>query len=175
MATPYERWYGVLAKTNVELPLSQRRRVGGGGIYTSVTDLAKYLLMHMNEGRINDIQLLKTETVAKMHQSTIEATGDFMQTGYGYGWGRFQVSPRQMWDITYQPRGYQGHGGRYWGYSSAMYMVDTQQDAYGYALLMNISMVENMDYPWVFAIQNNIQDLILQQAYALSQTASNDN
>ena len=84
-ATPYERWYGVLAKTNVELPLSQRRRVGGGGIYTSVTDLAKYLLMHMNEGRINDIQLLKTETVAKMHQSTIEATGDFMQTGYGYG------------------------------------------------------------------------------------------
>ena len=80
-----------------------------------------------------------------------------------------------MWDITYQPRGYQGHGGRYWGYSSAMYMVDTQQDAYGYVLLMNYSMVESMDHPWIFAIQNNIQDLILQQAYALSQTASNDN
>jgi hypothetical protein len=70
-----------------------------------------------------------------------------------------------MWDITFHPRGFQGHGGRTWGYSSAMYMVDDADGAYGYILLMNHSMVESMDQPWVFSIQMNIQDIILGEAH----------
>jgi len=96
-----------------------------------------------------------------------------MQIGYGYGWGIYQKEPRQMWDITFHPRGYQGHGGRTWGYNSAMYMVEENQGAYGYILLMNHSMVESMDYPWAFSIQFNIQDSILGEAYRVYQASLN--
>jgi len=173
MAIPFERWYGVLAKTNVELPLSQRRIIGGGGLYSTAGDLSNFLLAHMNQGKFGEYQLLQPETIAVMHQSTSETHGDFMQTGYGYGWGIFQQEPRQMWDITFRPRGFQGHGGRTWGYSSAMYMVDDAKGACGYILLMNHSMVESMDYPWAFSIQFNIQDLILGEAYRIYQASLN--
>jgi CubicO group peptidase (beta-lactamase class C family) len=170
MAIPYERWYGVLAKTNVQLPLSQRRGVGGGGLYTTAANLSNFLIAHMNQGKSGDFQLLQADTVAMMHNRVSGTSGDFMQVGYGYGWGLFQEAPRQMWDITYQPRGFQGHGGRFWGYSSAMYMVEEEQGAYGFVLLINNSMAESLDTPWAFAIQLNLQDFILQEAYRIYQT-----
>jgi hypothetical protein len=169
MAVPHERWYGVLAKTNVELPLSQRRLVGGGGLYTTVGDLSNFLLAHMNEGAFGNYQLLQPETVALMHSKVSEDSGDFMGIGSGYGWSLYQEEPRQMWDMTLQPRGYQGHGGRYWGYSAGMYMVQEADGAYGYVLLMNTSTTESWDDPWYFSIQANIQDLILQEAYRIHQ------
>jgi CubicO group peptidase (beta-lactamase class C family) len=169
IATPYERWYSVLTKSNVELPLNQRLRIGGGGIYSTVDDLANFLIAQMNQGNYQNYQLLNPETIRLMHSKISNTSADFMQEGYGYGWGIFQDEPRQMWDITFQPRGFQGHGGRYFGYSSAMYMVEEEQRAYGYIMLANHSMVESFDLPWVFAIQNNIQDLILQEAYEMYQ------
>jgi CubicO group peptidase (beta-lactamase class C family) len=173
MAIPYERWYGVLAKTNVQMPLSQRRMIGGGGLYATASDLSNFLLAHMNQGRFDEYQLLQPDTIAMMHQSTSETYDDFMQVGYGYGWGKFQDEPRQMWELTFHPRGFQGHGGRYWGYNGAMYMVDEKDSAYGYILLMNHSMTESMDNPWAISIQMNIQDLILGQAYKMYQTSLN--
>jgi CubicO group peptidase (beta-lactamase class C family) len=172
IAIPYERWYGVLAKRNVPLPLSQRRRIGGGGLYTTAEDLAKFLLVHMNQGKVDGQQLLQPETVALMHRSQSETSGDFMQVGYGCGWSRFQKDPWQVWDLILQPRGFEGHGGRTWGYSSAMYMVQEREGAYGYVLLINTSMVESMDTPWYFAIQANLQDVILGEAYRMYQTAT---
>ena len=47
VAISYERWYGVLARTNVQLPLFQRRRVGGGGLYSTAGDLSNFLLAQM--------------------------------------------------------------------------------------------------------------------------------
>jgi CubicO group peptidase (beta-lactamase class C family) len=173
VAIPYERWYGVLANTNVQLPIFQRRMLGGGGLYSTAGDLSNFLLAQMNQGGFDDYQLLQPETVSLMHSSASQVSGDFMQIGYGYGWGIYQKEPRQMWDITFHPRGYQGHGGRTWGYSSAMYMVEENQGAYGYILLMNHSMVESMDFPWVFSIQFNIQDLILGEAYRIYQASLN--
>ena len=173
MAVPYERWYGVLAKTNVELPLSQRRIIGGGGMYSTAGDLANFLLMHMNQGSFGEVQILQSETIALMHRQTSETGADFMQVGYGYGWGIFQKEPRQMWDLTYQPRGYQGHGGRYWGYNSAMYMVDEKDGAYGYVFLTNHGMTESPDYPMFLSTQFNIQDLILSEAYQVYQQPRN--
>ena len=74
-----------------------------------------------------------------------------------------------MWDITFQPRGYQGHGGRYWGYSGAMGMVEESAGTYGLVLLTNTSILSKWDTPWVFATQNNIQNLILGEAYRMYQ------
>ena len=173
IALPYERIYGVLTKTNVELPLSQRLIIGGGGLYSTADDLANFLLAHMNQGEFEGYQLLQPETVALMHKSIKSSGGDFMQTGYGYGWGTFQEEPRQMWDITYQPRGYQGHGGGYFGYAGAMFMVEEDEGAYGYVLLSNTNDVTKRDWAWKFAIQVNIQDLILQEAHRMYQASLN--
>lgn len=174
MAVPHERFYGVLAKTNVQLPLSQRRRIGGGGLYSTVGDLANFLLAHMNRGMFEGHQLLQPETVALMHRGMRSSGGDFLQQGYGYGWGIFQEGPLQMWDITFQPRGYQGHGGGYFGYSGAMFMVEEEQGAYGYILLINTNDVADGDWPWTFAITVNIQDLILGEAYRMYQNSLNE-
>ena len=57
-----------------------------------------------------------------------------------------------MWDIIFQPRFFQGHGGRDWGYGSAMFMVEERDGAYGYVLLINNSMVESVEEQWFFSI-----------------------
>jgi CubicO group peptidase (beta-lactamase class C family) len=78
MAIPYERWYGVLAKTNVELTLTQRRMVGGGGLYSTVGDPSNFLLAHMNQGAFKGYQLLQPETVTLMQSLISQTGGDFM-------------------------------------------------------------------------------------------------
>jgi hypothetical protein len=55
------------------------------------------------------------------------------------------------------------------GYSGAMFMVEEEQGAYGYVLLTNTNEVAKRDWPWKFAIQTNIQDLILSEAYVMYQ------
>jgi CubicO group peptidase (beta-lactamase class C family) len=173
MAVPYERYYGVLVKTNLQLPLSQRRRIGGGGLYSTVADLANFLLAHMNQGEFEEHPLLHPDSVALMHRPTRSSGGDFLQRGYGYGWGTFEDEPYQLWDITLQPRGYQGHGGGYYGYGGAMFMVEEEQGAYGYVLLTNTNDVAEADWPWSFAVQINLQDLILGEAYRIYQASLN--
>jgi CubicO group peptidase (beta-lactamase class C family) len=171
IAVPHERIYGILTKTNVKLPLAQRHIVGGGGLYSTAGDLANFLLAHMNQGAFEEYQLLQPETVTMMHRPMRSSGGDFMQKGYGYGWGFFQEEPQQMWDKTFEPRGYQGHGGGYYGYTGAMYMVEEEEGAYGYVLLTNTHEVAKRDWPWKFAIQINIQDLILQEAHRMYQAS----
>jgi CubicO group peptidase (beta-lactamase class C family) len=174
IAVPRERIYGVLTKTNVELPLTQRRIIGGGGLYSTAGDLASFLLAHMNQGEFEGYQLLQRETATLMHRPIRSSGGAFMQRGYGYGWGTFAEEPQQMGDITFQPRGHQGHGGGFYGYSGAMFMVEEEQGAYGYVLLTNTNEVAKRDWPWKFAIQINIQDLILSEAYVMYQDVLND-
>ena len=92
-----------------------------------------------------------------------------MQTGYGYGWGVYRQEPLQMWDMTFQPRGYQGHGGTYWGYSAAMFMVEEEDGAYGIVLMTNTGHVGEHDVPWDIAIKIYMQDLILGEAQRMYQ------
>jgi CubicO group peptidase (beta-lactamase class C family) len=174
MATPFERWYGVLSKRNVELPFSQRPRIGGGGLYSTATDLANFTIAQINQGKFLRFQLLMPENIDLMHTLESETNGDFLQVGYGYGWGIFRDDPWQMWDMTFKPHGFQGHGGRYLGYSSAMYMVQEEVGGYGYVMLMNTGMTESQDMPWFFSIQFNIQDSLLQEAQRLYQASHNE-
>ena len=43
-----------------------RRRVGGGGIYSSAADLANFLIAHMSQGEFTGRQLLQPDTIAAM-------------------------------------------------------------------------------------------------------------
>ncbi len=61
------------------------REIGhpGGGLLSSVSELANYLIMNMNEGEFDGKQVLKPPSLEKVHSPHIKReVGD-----YGYGWG----------------------------------------------------------------------------------------
>jgi hypothetical protein len=90
--------------------------------------LSHFQIAPMNQGKFGTIQILEPETVELMHTMISEGQNDFYQVGYGLGWSLYQENPHQMWDITFPPRGYQGHSGRDWGYNGSMFMVDKKTD-----------------------------------------------
>ncbi|MFB6245769.1 MAG: serine hydrolase [Candidatus Nanohaloarchaea archaeon] len=53
-----------------------------GGLYSSVEEMANYLLMHMNNGEYVGDQIVAPELLEKMHTGMIERSGG----EYGYGW-----------------------------------------------------------------------------------------
>jgi CubicO group peptidase (beta-lactamase class C family) len=58
-----------------------------GGGYTTARDYARILLMHLNEGRCGDEQVLSAEAVARMHADRVGATYGTADGGGGYGLG----------------------------------------------------------------------------------------
>ncbi len=60
------------------------REIGhpGGGLLSSVNELANYLMMNMNEGEFKGKQVIEQELLEKAHETHVKReTGD-----YGYGW-----------------------------------------------------------------------------------------
>jgi CubicO group peptidase (beta-lactamase class C family) len=159
-AVPYERVYGVLSKTLVKLPLYDRILIGGGGMRSTVSDLTNFLIAHMNDGKIEGLQLLKPESIELMHRKAVSFSPQSPILGYGYGWIHNNENPVNFIDM----RGSQGHGGEYLGYMSAMWFVEEEQGGYGIILLSNVN--ENiksniMGAPEIFRL---IQELLLLEA-----------
>lgn len=159
-AVPYERVYGVLSKTLVEVPLYDRCLMGGGGMRSTVHDLAKFMIAHMNDGKIEGMQLLKPGSIELMHGKAVSFSPQSPMVGYGYGWIHHNEDPVNFIDM----RGSQGHGGEYLGYMSAMWFVDEEQGGYGIILLSNVN--ENIKSNVVGApeIYRLIQELLLHEA-----------
>ncbi|MFB0504571.1 MAG: serine hydrolase domain-containing protein [Candidatus Bathyarchaeia archaeon] len=155
---------GVLSKTKFELPLYNRNRIGGGGIRSTVPDLAQFLIAHMNQGQTNGFQLLKPETVELMHKQTVTFSDQSLMVAYGLGW--FHLS-----NETYKHHylhGAQGHGGEKWGFSCQMWFVEKERGAYGIILLTNLNRSFKADILHALATSLKIQDLLLQEASARS-------
>ncbi len=159
-AVPYERVYGVLSKTLVELPLYDRILIGGGGMRSTVYDLAKFMIAHMNDGSIDGIQLLNPGSIGLMHGKAVSFSPQSPMVGYGYGWIHHNENPVNFIDM----RGSQGHGGEYLGYMSAMWFVEEEQGGYGIILLSNVN--ENIKSNVVGApeIYRLIQEFLLHEA-----------
>lgn len=83
-----------------------------GGLYSTVEDLAHFLIAHMNQGLYKDVQLLQPDTVTLMH--TIAADNDI---GYGLAWMQFNIGSR----LTTT-----GHGGDLPGADTWMLYNETQ-------------------------------------------------
>ncbi|PNX48340.1 MAG: hypothetical protein BV459_02550 [Thermoplasmata archaeon M11B2D] len=60
-----------------------------GGLYSTVSDLSHFLIMHMNQGMYKDTRILEEETVALMHEIQ---PGNSL--GYGLAWMHTKISPR---------------------------------------------------------------------------------
>lgn len=166
-AIPSERVFGVLSKTNVELPLYDRNRIGGGGVRSTVPDLAQFLIAHMNHGQINGFQLLKPETVERMHEPTVSFPPQSLTVGYGLGW-------MHLSNVTYEHHyfhGAQGHGGDTWGFRCHMWFVEKEEGAYGVILMTNINTNFKPDSIYIHAMSLKLQDVLLHEASVMfSQT-----
>lgn len=79
MMTPYFMEEGQPKQTPYPL-----REIGhpGGGLLSSVSELANYLIMNMNEGRFEGEQILQSSSLEIIHKGHIEREVE----KYGYGW-----------------------------------------------------------------------------------------
>ena len=61
-----------------------------GGMISTATDLARWLTLHLNAGRLNGRQLVPADVIAEVHQPVATDRGDsfgpFGRDGYALGW-----------------------------------------------------------------------------------------
>ena len=106
-ALPHERFYGLFSKNTVALPVYDRTCIGAGGIKTTVSDLAQFLIAHMNKGEHpNGYQLLTAESTTLMHKQAVSVFNQFSMVGYGMGWEHRSSEPT-LYALTTS----QGHDG----------------------------------------------------------------
>jgi len=119
-----------IENNNIEYPV-YKVLPGAVGLSTTVPDLSKFMIAHMNNGRApNGFQLLKPETVELMHQVGTPCSDGidiFSLIGQGMGWavGR---------------NGIHGHIGGQFGYLAAMIYRETEAGKAGFILMINQTM-----------------------------------
>jgi CubicO group peptidase (beta-lactamase class C family) len=166
-APPTERVHSVLAKADLRPPIYGSGRIGGGGLYSTVPDMAQFLIAHMNEGRIGDVQLLEPESVAEMHQLRIASSVDVGMAGSGYGWTHFRREPWEYWGSFFQFYGAQGHGGSDIGYRARIYMVERDVGGFGVILLTNTANFLKEDMLWYFSTYLQLETMLMEEAERL--------
>jgi len=123
-AIPYEQ-----ADTQlVEGPLFNTYSYGDGALRTTVPDLAKFIIAHMNHGTYNNSQILQPQTVDLMQTSRFSLSGyelgGYTYSGQGLGWGIFTDN------II-------GHGGGTPGYLANMAFKTVSNGKYGIVVMLN--------------------------------------
>ncbi len=167
-AIPHWRIFGVLSQTNLDLPLYDFRTVGGGGMVSSLPDLAQFMIAQLNQGEVNGTMLLKPETIGLMQARSIsvpKGAGDINQAGYGLGITHLNNQPWQYWEHTFSRQGAIGHGGSTGSSSAQLWFVPQGQGGYGIIFLTNVDQLKPDYYSeWFFATQYKIQVLLMEEA-----------
>lgn len=84
--------------TRIYLEKTDATMQAAGGMYASAYDLARWLLVHLNNGRLDGRQVIPADAIAETHQPVGETDGrfgPFSREGYGLGWyvGRYDGAP----------------------------------------------------------------------------------
>ena len=150
-ALPYTK-----EKDNVkEIPFRNIDAVGpAGSINSSVADMAKWVIAHINEGKYGDEQIISKANLVQMHTPTIPIPGSFMpgledikelgDMSYGLGW---MVQPYRGHRLIH-------HGGNIDGFSALVsFMPD---DGLGVVVLTNMNSTFS-----TFPITLNVYDRLL--------------
>jgi CubicO group peptidase (beta-lactamase class C family) len=166
-ATPHERVYTIFTKADLEAPIYGSNRVGAGSLVSNASDMAQFLIAHLNQGRVGDAQLLAPETIDLMHKPKTFDSADVGMEAYGYGWTRYQEQPWQYWGSLIQFLGAEGHGGHDIGYRARMLMVKEGQGGFGVVWFTNHGTIFKPDSPWFFTTYLQIDTLLLEEAQRL--------
>ena len=161
-AVPYLRLFGVLSKTNAELPLYDKV-IGAGGIRSTVPDLARFMTANLNSGQINGTQLVNPETVTLLHTQVVPSTAVTNMISTGLGFDKLREGPGQYWGCEYNMRGALGHQGGDFGCNNEWWFVDKEQGGYGVIMLTNVNTYK-WDEALYFATYYRILTLLMDEA-----------
>jgi CubicO group peptidase (beta-lactamase class C family) len=120
--------------------------IPSGGVYTNVLDMARYLMFHINEGRVDGRPLLRDDLMRAMH--TVAFPEAHARFGYGLG----------IIIDHYGPEVYYTHGGGGYGFGSYMIMFT--------GLKLGIVYMTNSEYggQGVAWLSDIVRDLIAKSA-----------
>lgn len=81
-----------------------------GGIVSSIEDMQKWLIMNMNQGRLEGKQAVHPDVITQAHSSIAVTRGDprrlFQDSGYGLGWNTGEYNGRSA---HYHTGGFEGY------------------------------------------------------------------
>lgn len=83
--------YSILNGTDKPLYLEKQDNTmhAGGGMISSAKDMANFLIVQLNQGKLNGKQVFPSNVIAKSQQQIAEVDssyGDFKRKGYAWGW-----------------------------------------------------------------------------------------
>ena|GEM_PF-781206 len=161
-AIPYLRLFGVLSKTNAELP-TYDKVIGAGGIRSTVPDLAQFMVANLNNGQINGTQLVKPETVSLLHNQVVSSTAVTNMVSTGLGFDKLRDGPGRYWGYEYNMHGALGHHGGDFGCNNEWWFVDKDQGGYGVIMLTNVN-THKWDEALYFATYYKILTMLMDEA-----------
>ena len=88
VAAPYTA-FGVDGVERLYLEKRDNTMQAAGGLYSTAADLARWLTIQINQGRIGDRQVFPAELIGetqRMQAETSSSFGPFGRSGYGLGW-----------------------------------------------------------------------------------------
>lgn len=166
MAVGYERQFTLLSKTNQVVPTYQNVP-GPGGLISTVPDLSRFMIAQLNQGQVNNVQLLSPASISMMHEQATQGSGHINKVGYGLGFTHLSSNPWEFYDHYYGLNGAVGHEGGNIGYAGALYFVEEANGGYGFILLTNESTIEKgVDFSWYFSVYYKINTLLMEEAAA---------
>lgn len=134
MSTNLARGYGILKNGALDSETPEREHQGrgykvpNGAVYTTVTDLSRFVSFEMGEG---PVEVLKPELLIQIHQQIADRNGDLVATNAtlrtGYGIGFFAIRAGNT--VIY------GHAGEVAGYEAAAFFEPHSQ--FGVIVLRN--------------------------------------
>jgi len=138
VATPYQA-LGVNGKDFFEIPRMYKRddtMHAAGGLFATVDDVLKWLLMQVNDGVIGSKTIISPTAIASTRTIRQEIQAD------RFGLGKYNVSYGLGWNIAkYKEKMLYHHGGGFTGYRTLIsYMPETKS---GVVVMVNDSQVGN--------------------------------
>lgn len=90
-----------------------------GGLLSNARDLSRYIMMLINRGRLNDVEIISRSSVEEMEKIRIETPGGYFEReGYGFG---LRITP------NFFGRKLVGHGGSVLVYTAYIGYVESEK------------------------------------------------
>jgi CubicO group peptidase (beta-lactamase class C family) len=154
LAIPYSRREGQYRR----LPVTGMS--ASGLLRSNVLDLARFMMLHMNDGMLDGVQIMPQESVAEMHaRGVMISSTDWISmrlVGWGLGW--------QLWTDDLM-----GHTGAVPGFMSQMTYRDAEVPHGVVVLINNGCSTTPCDWDWLADTFGVIRDTLMEEAARLAE------
>ncbi|MHA2031069.1 MAG: serine hydrolase domain-containing protein [Candidatus Kariarchaeaceae archaeon] len=164
---PWGAWPQTDENENYLLPFFNLDELGAGALRSTTTDLAYFLIAHMNNGQYKGNRILTEESINLMHDDSQVNYGNQLLESYGFAWINNKINTLQI-DGKSITQPLQGHGGRVFGFNSLMFF--NQESEIGVILFVNQGFIFVYDNPlW------DIFDLLYKEGFLFRNIHGSEN